>query len=46
MNILVGCKRGNVAERDKWGHCLCVDCKAYNYKIITRTENRSKGNNY
>jgi hypothetical protein len=26
------CKRGNIAERDKWGHCLCFDCKRYRYK--------------
>jgi hypothetical protein len=23
------CKRGNISERNKWGHCLCVDCKEY-----------------
>lgn len=28
MRVLVACKRGNVAPRDKWGHCLCADCKA------------------
>jgi hypothetical protein len=31
MRVLVTCKRGNVAPRDKTGHCLCADCKAYNY---------------
>lgn len=25
------CKRGNVAPRNRWGHCLCADCKAFRY---------------
>lgn len=25
--VLVACVRGNVAERDRGRHCLCVDCK-------------------
>lgn len=29
MRVLVACKRGNIAERDRSGHCLCVDCKAF-----------------
>lgn len=28
MRVLVACKRGSVAPRDKWGHCLCDLCKA------------------
>lgn len=24
------CKRGNISNRDKWGHCLCIDCSEYN----------------
>ncbi|MHB8915376.1 MAG: hypothetical protein ACYC4K_06140 [Thiobacillus sp.] len=34
MRILVACKRGNISERDKHGHCLCVDCLTYrsNYR--------------
>ena len=26
MRVLVACKRGNIHQRDKWGHCLCDDC--------------------
>ena len=26
MRVLVACKRGNVAQRNKWGHCLCDAC--------------------
>jgi hypothetical protein len=33
MRVLVACKRGNIAERDKWGHCLCQDCKSYRYSV-------------
>jgi hypothetical protein len=40
MKVLVACKRGNIAERDKWGHCLCQDCKAYRYAI--QKEHRPK----
>lgn len=29
MKILIACKRGNISERDKHGHCLCADCLAY-----------------
>lgn len=29
MRVLVACVRGNVAERDRFGHCLCDACKAY-----------------
>jgi hypothetical protein len=32
MKTTKPCKRGNIAERDKWGHCLCVDCKEFHYK--------------
>ena len=38
MKVLVACKRGNITERDKWGHCLCIDCKAYRYFV--QKENR------
>ena len=27
------CKRGNISKRDKWGHCLCDDCKKYKYLV-------------
>jgi len=36
------CKRGNIAERDKWGHCLCVDCKNYRYSIQVNNPNRKQ----
>lgn len=32
MKPVKPCKRGNIAERDKWGHCLCVDCKEFHYQ--------------
>jgi len=35
------CKRGNIAERDKWGHCLCDDCKKYRYSIQIKNPNRA-----
>ena len=31
--MMKACKRGNIAERDKWGHCLCSECKSYRYSI-------------
>lgn len=37
MRVLVACKRGNVADRDKWGHCLCVDCRAVRTAYRRRT---------
>ena len=40
MKVLVACKRGNIAERDKWGHCLCDDCKDYRYSV--QKKNRPK----
>lgn len=40
MKVLVACKRGNIAERDKWGHCLCADCKAYNNGVRKKNPNR------
>lgn len=30
MKPIVKCKRGNIGPRDKWGHCLCADCYAFN----------------
>lgn len=33
MRVLVACKRGNIAPRDKHGHCQCEACKAYNYSV-------------
>jgi len=32
MKVIVACKRGNVADRDRFGHCLCVDCKRFRYE--------------
>lgn len=32
MKVLVACKRGNISERNKWGHCLCIDCKKHRYE--------------
>lgn len=29
MRVLIACKRGNIAERSKSGHCLCADCKTF-----------------
>lgn len=26
IKVVTVCKRGNVAERDRFGHCLCIDC--------------------
>lgn len=31
------CKRGNVADRDKWGHCLCAACKKFNADRVKKT---------
>lgn len=31
------CKRGNIAARDKWGHCLCVDCKKFHSDRVKAT---------
>jgi len=36
------CKRGNIAERDKFGHCLCIDCKKYRYSVQINNPNRNK----
>jgi len=33
------CKRGNIFERDKTGHCLCQDCKLYRYKVSISNPN-------
>ena len=42
------CKRGNIAPRDKWGHCLCQDCKAHRketqQKQVGRVEYQRKWN--
>ena len=27
------CKRGNLYERDRWGHCLCIDCKLHRCEV-------------
>lgn len=35
------CKRGNVADRDKWGHCLCADCKLF--QSLRQKETRRPG---
>lgn len=35
------CKRGNISERDKWGHCLCLDCKKFHYE--QQKKSRSPG---
>jgi hypothetical protein len=34
------CKRGNVAPRNRFGHCQCVDCKAFraDYQRANRKE--------
>ena len=32
MRVLVACKRGNLAERNKTGHCMCSDCTAFRYR--------------
>lgn len=37
------CKRGNISDRDKYGQCLCVDCKKYRYSI---QKTRKKETNY
>ena len=45
MRAMVECKRGNVAERSKSGHCLCVDClkfRAAYRKVNPRTEYQAK----
>jgi delta 1-pyrroline-5-carboxylate dehydrogenase len=42
MRIIVGCKRGNIADRDKWGHCLCIDCKTHRKVISGRNPNRKE----
>ena len=34
------CKRGNIAQRDKYGHCLCDECKAYNYSVARASEKK------
>lgn len=36
------CKRGNVAERDKFGHCLCPLCKSHHYKTQINNPNRKE----
>lgn len=41
MKIVIGCKRGNVAERDKFGHCLCADCKAFRYERAQTPQKRA-----
>lgn len=30
MRVLVVCKRGGEGPRNKWGHCLCAACTAFN----------------
>lgn len=36
------CKRGNIAERDKWGGCLCVDCKKFRAEKEKRWKSENK----
>ncbi len=38
LKVLVACKRGNIAQRDKWGHCLCQKCKDHNKSIREKTD--------
>lgn len=38
MRVLIACKRGNIAERSKSGHCLCFDCKAFRNKRSQETK--------
>jgi len=42
MKVLVACLRGKIASRDKWGHCLCGECKAYRYMV----HKKSRPKNY
>lgn len=41
MRVLVACKNGNIAPRDKQRHCLCVECKseAYARRVEWRKRN-------
>ena len=39
MRVLVGCKRGNIAERNKHGHCMCIDCVSFRNKRSNETKN-------
>lgn len=34
------CKRGNIAERSKSGHCQCSDCRMFRSKRSNETKNR------
>lgn len=42
MRILVACKRGNIAERDRFGHCLCIDCKKFRKERSKVTVDQNK----
>lgn len=44
VRIIIGCKRGNVADRDKFGHCLCADCKAFRYERSKLTKDPARKN--
>lgn len=37
MKTIKPCKRGNIAERDKAGHCLCDACKGFRYQRMKET---------
>lgn len=38
MRVLVACKRGNIADRNRHGHCLCGDCMAFRNKRSNETK--------
>ena len=38
MRVLVACKRGNIAKRNRHGHCLCVDCVAFRNRRSNETK--------
>lgn len=42
MRVLIACKRGNIAGRDRSGHCLCVDCKYAKAEYRKRTAARKR----
>ena len=39
MKVLIACKRGNIAERNRHGHCMCADCVAFRNKRSNETKN-------
>lgn len=42
MKVLIACKRGEIAERDKYGHCICDKCKEYRYSVQKKNKNRAE----